>query len=160
MKRIVKIAKNNVEVTESKKVTAIDGTEAEVYEGKKMSYSQQMLDEHRVIREAALQFAKNLDGNQYKADQIIKCQADVDKVPALRVIVPTKTAEDVNGNTVEVFDHEGEDHFEELISGIPLWRKRLTEAKALDARKYETDLVKKAQEAVDEINAIQAKMDK
>lgn len=160
MRHIVKIAENNVEVTESKKVTASDGTEVEIYEGTKRSYGQQLINDHLAVREAGLLAAKSLDEKKHKADKIIKCQADIDKVPALRVIVPTKTVEDINGNTVEVFDHEGEDHFEELISDISLWRKRLTEAKTLDARQYKKDLITKAQKAVDEINAIQVEMDK
>ncbi len=160
MRHIVKIASNTVEVTESKKMTALDGTEIEVFEGTKRSYGQQAITEHLAICQKDLTDAQNLDAARYKSDLIAKCQANMDKVPALQTIVPSKTTRDINGNTVKIFDDTSEDHFEELVSDIPLWRKRLAEAQTLDERQYKIDLIAKAQKAVDEIIAIQVEMDK
>lgn len=161
MKHIVKIAANNVEVTSPKKVTSTAGVEVEIYEGgTKVSYGQKRINEHKARCDADLKEAKALDERQYKTDLIARRKADADKISALRVIVPLRTTTDIKGNTVEVFDCEGEDHFEELVHDAKVCQKLLIEAKALDTRQYKADLIKKAQAEVDEIDAIQAEMDK
>ena len=161
VKRIVKIAENNVEVTPTKKALDTDGNEVKIWDkAKTVSYGQRRITEMRGIYEQELSEAQNLDTTQYKNDLIARRQTDVDKISALRTIIPTLTAENAKGNIIQIFDVSGSEAYEELINDASQYRKRLTEAQDLNVAQYKKDLVDKCQEKVDEINLIQAEMNR
>lgn len=160
MKRIILIEENNVEVTPSIKLFDTSGNEIEIWDNaKKTHYGQGRINDRRVKSDKKLTVAQNLDPKKYKADLITLRQKAVDKIQAMRAIIPSKIVIDVNDNEVEVFDTSKSEAYEELVGEILTDKRLLKEAKDLDPVKYKKDEITKTQKEVKEVNDIQKVMD-
>jgi hypothetical protein len=157
-----KTGPNEVTVYEEETVIDVNDNDQIILKYK-TSYGQKKIDAEMSKAQQELYDAQNFDETLYKQNLIQKAETNVYKLTQALKLFETETVKDKDGNDITVYTQEFIERFREANVGPEALRQAkqdLQNAQNFDETEYKQNLIQKAQNKIDRLNAIQAEMNK